>query len=80
MGSHEVMGKDYVNTESNQMAATGAMFNSTYHTKQPNSYPNSPASHVVIYSWLPDCPEKMEPFKDYPTICGHLTSLKNMPQ
>ena len=38
------------------MASIGAIFSSTYHTKQLNPWPNSSASHVVVYSWLSGCP------------------------
>ena len=34
VGTHEVAGKDYVNTENSQMASIDAIFTSTYHTKQ----------------------------------------------
>ena len=34
MGSHKVPGKGYVNTKTSQMASIGAIFTSTYHTKQ----------------------------------------------
>ena len=63
VGSHKVMGKGYVNTENNQMASIGAMFNYTYHTKQPNLWSSSPASHMVIYSWLPGSPEMISHLK-----------------
>ena len=33
-GSHKVVGKGYINTENSQMESTGAIFTSTYHTKQ----------------------------------------------
>ena len=57
-----VVGKDYINTENSQMASIGVIFSSTYHAKELNPWPNSPASHVVIYSWLSACPWEMEPF------------------
>ena len=36
VGSHEVAGKTYVNSENSQMASIGAIFTSTYHIKQLN--------------------------------------------
>ena len=49
-GSHDVVGKGYVNTENRQMASIDAIFTSTYHTKQLNPWPNSSDNHVVKYS------------------------------
>ena len=37
------------------MASTGAIFTSTYHTKQLNPWPSTPASRVVNYSRLSAC-------------------------
>ena len=37
------------------MAFIDAIFNTTYHTRQLNFWPNSSASHVVNYSWLTAC-------------------------
>ena len=62
------------------MASVVTIFSSTYHTKQLNPWPTSPASNVAIYSHLSACPGKMEPFKRSPTIHGYLTSLRNKPQ
>ena len=62
------------------MALIGTTFRSTYLTKQLNPWPNSPASHVVIYSWLSTCPVEIEPVKEDPRTCGHLTNLTNTPQ
>ena len=75
MGSHEVAGKGYVNTENSQMASIGAT--STYHTKQLNPWPNSSGSRVVNYSQLSVCQGEMEPFEDHPSTRGCLTSLRN---
>ena len=52
VGSHEMMGKGYVNAENTQMASIGIIFCSTYHTKQLNPWPNSSASRVVNYNQL----------------------------
>ena len=49
-------------------------------TKQLYPWQNSPASCVVIYTWLSACPGEMEPPKDYLSTHGCLTSLKNKPQ
>ena len=54
-GNHEVAGKGYVNSENSQMASIGAIFTSTYHTKQLNPWTNSSASHVINYSYLSAC-------------------------
>ena len=62
------------------MASIGAIFTSTYHTKQPNPWPNSSASCVVNYSWLSACQGHVEPFEGDPSTCGCLTSLRNKPQ
>ena len=50
MGSHKVVGKAYVFTKNSQMASIGAIFTSTYQTKQLNLPPNSSAIRVVNYS------------------------------
>ena len=34
VSSHKMVGKDYINTVNRQMASFGAIFTSTYHTKQ----------------------------------------------
>ena len=80
VGSHEVIGKHFLKSENIQMALTGTIFCSTYHTKQLNPWPSSPASHLVIYSWLPTCPVEIEPDKNDPRTCGHPTNFINMPQ
>ena len=54
-GSHEVAGKGYVFTKTSQMTSIGAIFTSTYYTKQVNPWPNSSASRVVDYSQLSAC-------------------------
>ena len=74
VGSHEVVGKA-VNTEKSQMVSIGAIFSSIFHKKHLNPWPNTSATHVVNYSQLSACPGEMGPFKDYPNICGHLTSI-----
>ena len=53
--SHKVMGKGYVFTKNRQMASIGAIFTSTYYTKQLNLWQNSSTSCVVNYSWLSAC-------------------------
>ena len=58
-GSHEVASKGYVFIKTSQMASIGAIFTSTYHTKQLNPWPNSSASRVVNYSRLSACQEDM---------------------
>ena len=80
VGSHEVAGKGYVFTKTSQMASIGAIFTSTYHTKQLNPWPNSSASRVVNYSWLSASQGDMEPFEGDPSTRGRLTSLRNKPQ
>ena len=80
MGSHKVVEKGYVLTKTSQMASTGVIFTSTYHTKQFDLWPNSSASCVVNYSQLSTCQENMQPFEGDPSIRGHLTSLRNKPQ
>ena len=77
MGSHEVADKSYILTKTSQMASSGVIFTSTYHTKQLNPWPNSSASHVVNYSQLSACQGDMQPFEGDPYTRGHLTSLRN---
>ena len=60
-GGWIVAGKGYVNTENSQMVSIGAIFTSTYHTKQLNPWPNSLASCVVNYSWVSDYQGEREP-------------------
>ena len=43
-------GKSYVFSKTSQMASLGAIPTIAYYTKQPNPWPNSPASQVVNYS------------------------------
>ena len=76
--SCKVASKGYISTENSQMVSNGVIFNSIYHTNQQNPLPNSSASCVVIYSWLSAC--LAQPFKDHPSTCGHLRSLRNKPQ
>ena len=80
MGSHRVAGKGYIFTKTSQMAFIGAIFTSTYHTKQLNPLINSSANYVVNYSWLFACQGEMEPFEDHSSIRRCLTSLKSKPQ
>ena len=68
MGSHEVAGKGYIITENSQMTSTGAIFTSTYHTKQLNQLPNSSADCVMNYSQLSACQGEMEPIKTTHTL------------
>ena len=77
MGSHEVVGKGYVFTKISQMASIGAIFTSTYHTKQLNPWLNSLASRVVNYSQLSACQGDVEPFEGDPSTCGRLTGPRN---
>ena len=75
-----MVGKGYVHTENSQMASVGTIFSFTYHKKQVNAWPNSSASRVVNYCQLSACPGEMEPFKDHPSTCECLASLRNKPQ
>ena len=59
------------------MASVGAIFTSTYHTKQLNPWPTLLASCVVIYIWLSAYPGEVEPFIDHLSTYGHLTNLRN---
>ena len=61
-------------------ASIGAIFTSTYHTKQLNSWLNSSASRVVNYSQLSACQGDVESFEGDISTCGCLTSLRNKPQ
>ena len=76
IGSHKVVGKGYVNTENSQMASIGAIFTSTYHTKQLHLWPNSSPSRMVNYSQLSACQEEREPFKDHQITCGMSDKLQ----
>ena len=58
------------------MAFIGAIFTSTYHTKQLNPWPNSSASHVVNYSRLSACQRNIQLFEGDPSTCARLTSLR----
>ena len=78
VGSHKVAGKGYVNTEDSQMAFIGAIFSSTYLTKQLNLWSNSLTSCMVNQSQLSACIGKL--FKVDLSTHGHLTSLRNKPQ
>ena len=80
VGGYEVVGKGYVFAKTIQMVSIGAIFTSTYCTKQLNPWPNSSASHVVNYSRLSACQGDMDPFEGNPSTRGHLTSLRNKPQ
>ena len=80
VGSHEVVGKGYFLTKTSQMESTGAIFTSTYHTKQLNPWPNPSASRVVNYNWLSACQGDVEPFEGDLSACGCLTSFRNKPQ
>ena len=80
VGSYKVAGKGLVNTDNKKMDSIGAIFTSTYHTKQPNPWPNTSASCVVNYSWLSTHQEDMEPFKDHLSTHEDMTSLRNMSQ
>ena len=54
-GSHKVAGKGYINTENSQIVSIGAIYTSTYHTKQLNPWPNSSVSRMVNYRQLSAC-------------------------
>ena len=80
MGSHEMVGKGYFFTKTGQMKSTGAIFTSTYHTKQLNPWPNSSVSRVMNYSWRSTCQEDIQSFEGEPRTLGHLTSLRSTSQ
>ena len=78
-GSYEVAGKGHIFTKTNHMVSIGAIFISTYHTKQLNPWPNSSASRVVNYSQLSASKGDMQPLEGDPRTHGCLTSLRNKP-
>ena len=78
--SHEMAGKGYVFSKNSQMTSIGAIFTSTYHTKQLNPWTNSLANHVVIHSWLSACQEKIGLFKGQPSTHGSQTGLRKRPE
>ena len=80
VGSHKVAGKGYVFTKTSQMASIGAIFTSTYHTKQLTTWPNSSARCVMNYSRLSAYQGDMQLFEGDPSTHGGLTSLRNKPQ
>ena len=55
LGSHKVAGEGYIFTKNIKMTFIGAIFTSTWHTKQLNPWTNSSASRVVIHSRLSAC-------------------------
>ena len=77
MGSCKVVGKGYVFTKNSQMASIGAIFTSTYRTKQLNPWPNSSTNRVVNYSRLSACQGDIELFEGDPSTHRRLTSLRN---
>ena len=50
------------------MASIGAIFTSTYYTKQLNPWPNSSTSCVVNHSRVSACQREMESFEGDPSI------------
>ena len=74
VGSHKVAGKSSVNTVYSQIALIVAILSYTYHTKQLNPWPTC---CVVVYCWLSTHPGKIKLLKVHPSICAHLTSLRN---
>ena len=50
-GSHEVAGKGYINIENSQLASIGAIFTSTYYTKQQI---HGQTHHSVMW-WITAC-------------------------
>ena len=64
-GSHEVVGKGYVFSKNSQITIIGTIFTSTCHTKQPNPWTNSSASHVMIHSRLFACQGKIGLFESW---------------
>ena len=79
-GQSQSAGQGYFNTKNNQIASIGAIFISTYHTKQLNPWPNPSANRMVNYSQLSTCLGEMEPFEAHPSSHGRLTSLRNKSQ
>ena len=61
------------------MASIGVIFTSKYH-KAAKFMTKIPASCVVNNSRLSACHGEMEPFEDYLSTRGHLTSIRNKPQ
>ena len=78
-GSHKVVCKGYVNSENSHMASIGVIFTSKYH-KAAKFMTIIPPSRVVNNSWLSACHGEMEPFEDYLSTHGYLTSIRNKPQ
>ena len=62
------------------MTSIGAIFTSTYHTKQLNPWPNLSTNHVVNHSQLSACQGGMEPVEKHLNARGRPTSLRNKPQ
>ena len=62
------------------MASIGAIFTSTYHTKQLNPWSNLSATCLVNYSQLSACQRGMEPFEGGLSTHGHKAILRNKPQ
>ena len=79
MGSPKVAAQRNVSTKATQMASIGAIFTSSYHTKQLNPWQNSSAGRMVNYSWLSGCQRDVEPFEGDPSTCGCRTGLRNKP-
>ena len=75
-----MVGKGNVFTKNSQMASIGAIFTSTYHTKQLNPWPNSSVSRVVNHSQLSAYHGKMGPFEGLPSIRGCQTGLRKRPE
>ena len=76
MGSHEVVGKGYVNTKSSQTVFIGAIFTFIYNTKHKSMAKLISQSYSPLSSRLGE----MEPFEDDLSTRGHLTTLRNRPQ
>ena len=68
MGSQEVAGKGYINTEQSQMVCIGAIFKATYHTEQLKLI-----SHPCGKLQGTDClSTEIKPLKDHLSNCEHL--------
>ena len=80
MGSHKVVGKAYVFTKNSQMASIGAIFTSTYQTKQLNPCPNPSASSCGELQLLSAYQGNMELFESDQSTYGCLTILRNKTQ
>ena len=80
MGSHEVSGKCYFNTENSQIVSNGAILLHVSHKAAKFMAKLISWLCYELYSWLSACQGEMKPFEDQTSTGGHLTSLTNKPQ